>query len=98
MSFSYMIILTLKMNIKQDKIKTSYNLDDKSSFKLRQIVISTPISWKKVLKESQSGSSILALLDHQLLKNECALSIDKMNLQEIYSIIISSQVNISHLF
>ena len=49
---------------------------------------------KKVLKENQSDSSNLVLLDHQLLKNNCTLGIEKMNSKEIYSIIISSKVNI----
>ena len=39
-------------------------------------------------------SSNLVLLDHQLLKNNCTLSIDKMNSKEIYSIVISSKLNV----
>ena len=39
-------------------------------------------------------SSNLVLLDHQLLKNNCTLLIEKMNSKEIYSFIISSKVNI----
>ena len=49
---------------------------------------------KKVLKEYQIDSSNLVLLDHQLLKNNRILGIGKMNSKEIYSIIISSKVNI----
>ena len=75
-------------------MKISYNLSDKSYFKWRQIVNSIPKTWKKVLKENQSDSSNLVLLDHQLLKNNRTLGIEKMNSKEIYSIIISSKVNI----
>ena len=64
-------------------MKISYNLSDKSYFKWRQAVDSIPKTCKKVLKENQSDSSNLALLEHQLLKN-----IEKMNSKEIYSIII----------
>ena len=70
-------------------MKISYNLSDKSYFKWRQIVNSIPKTWKKVLKENQSDSSNLVLLDH----NNCTLGIEKMNSKEIYSIIISSKVN-----
>ena len=49
---------------------------------------------KKILKENQSDSSNLVLLDHQLLKNNGTLEIEKMNSKEIYSIIISSTVNL----
>ena len=49
---------------------------------------------KKILKENQSDSSNLVLLDHQLLKNNHTLGIEKMNSQEIYSIIMSSKLNI----
>ena len=49
---------------------------------------------EKILKENQSDSSNLVLLDHQLLKNNHTLGIEKMNSKEIYSINISSKVNI----
>ena len=75
-------------------MKITYNLSDKSYFKWRQIVNSIPKTWKKVLKENLSDSSNLVLLDHQLLKNNYTLKIKKMNSKEIYSIIISSRVNI----
>ena len=39
-------------------------------------------------------SSNLVLRDHQLLKNNRTVGIEKMNSKEIYSIIISSEVNI----
>ena len=42
-----------------DEMKISYNLNDKSYFKWRQIVNSIPKTWKKVLKESQSDTSNL---------------------------------------
>ena len=47
----------------------------------------------KVLKESESDSSNLALLYHQLLINSCTLSIDELNSKEIYSIIISTKTD-----
>ena len=71
-------------------MKISYELSDKSCFKWRQIISSIPKTWKKVLKENQSD---LVLLDHQLLKNNPTLGIE-INSKEIYSIIISSKVNI----
>ena len=77
-----------------DEIKVTYELSDKSYFKWRQIINSVPKTWKKILKENQSDSSNLVLLDHQLLKNNRTLGIEKMNSKEIYSIIISSKVNI----
>ena len=77
-----------------DEMKISYNLSHKSYFKWRQIIRSIPITWKKVLKENQSGSSSLLFFDHQVLKNNRTLEIEKMNSKEIYSIIISSKVNI----
>ena len=77
-----------------DEIKISYELSDKSYFKWRQIISSIPKTWKKLLKENQIDSSNLVLLDHQLLKNNRTLGIEKMNSKEIYSIIISSKVNI----
>ena len=53
-------ILTLKISFKTwDKMKISYNFNDKSYFKWRQIVNSIPKTWKNVLKESQSDSSNL---------------------------------------
>ena len=72
-----------------DEIKVTYELSDKSYFKWRQIINSVPKTWKKILKENQSDSSNLVLLDHQL-----GIGIEKMNSKEIYSIIISSKVNI----
>ena len=63
-----------------------------SYFKWRQIINSVPKTWKKILKENQSDSSNLVLLDHQLLKNNRTLGIEKMNSKEIYSIIISYKV------
>ena len=55
-------------------MRISDNLNNKSYFKWRQIVSSIPKTWKKVLKENQSVSSNLVLLDHQLLKNNPILS------------------------
>ena len=57
---------------------------------MRQIVSSIPSTWKKVLKEYQSDSSILVFLDHQFLKSNRTLSINKMNSIEIYHFIIQS--------
>ena len=51
--------------------------------------------WKKVLKKIQNDRSNLVLLDHQLLKNNLTLSIDKINSKQTYPIIISSKVSIS---
>ena len=48
----------------------------------------------KALKESQSDTSNSVLLDHQILENNPTITIDKMNSKHIYSIIISSKVNI----
>ena len=77
------------------EIKISYNLNDKSYFRWRQIVNSIPKTWKKVLKENQNDSSNSVRLDHQLLKNSRTIGIKNMNCEKIYSIIISSEVNIS---
>ena len=76
-------------------MKISYDLSDKSNLKWRQIVNSIPKTRKKVLKENQIDGSNLVLLDHQLLKNSGTLGIEKMNSKEIYSIVISSKVNIT---
>ena len=93
--FSYMIFWTLKNELKTwDEIKVTYELSHKSYFKWRQIINSVPKTWKKILKENQNDSSNLVLLDHQLLKNNRTLGIEKMNSEEIYSINISSKVNI----
>ena len=87
-SVTYMIFLTLKMSLKR-------------GMKWRLVIIWTKnlISngyklsvWNKVLQENQSDSSNLVLLDHQLLKNNRTLEIEKMNSKEIYSIMISSKV------
>ena len=43
--------------------------------------------------KSSDGLNLVSL-DHQLLKNNCTLLIEKMNSKEIYSFIISSKVNI----
>ena len=40
---------------------------------------------KKVLKENQSDSLNLVLLDHQFLQNNRTLGIEKMNYKDIYS-------------
>ena len=60
-----------------DEIKITYELSDQSYFKWRQIINSIPKTWKKLLKENQSDSSNLALLDLQLLKNNRTLGIKK---------------------
>ena len=49
---------------------------------------------EKVLKENQSDISNLVLLEHQFLENNRTPGIEKKNSKEIYSIIISSKVNI----
>ena len=74
------------MNLRE---KITYELSDKSYFKQRQIINSIPKTWK-----NQSVSSNLVLLDHQLLKKNRTLGIEKMNSKEIYSINISFKVNI----
>ena len=76
-----------------NEIKVTCELDNKSYFKWRQIINSAPKTWKKILKENRIERSNLVLLDHQLLKNNRTLGIEKMNSKEIYSIIISSKVN-----
>ena len=53
-----------------------------------------PKPGKKNTQRKSSDSSNLVLLDHQLLKNNCTLLIEKMNSKEIYSFIISTKVNI----
>ena len=75
-------------------MQISYNLSDKFYFKWKQIVNSISETWKKVLKENQGDSSNLVLLDHQLVKNNSTLEIKKMKSKEIYSIIISSKINV----
>ena len=50
---------------------------------------------EKITQRNKSDTSNLVLLDHQLLKNNGTLGIEKMNSKEIYSIIISSKVNIA---
>ena len=88
-------LLNTKNELKTwDEIKVTYELSDKSYFKWRQIINSVPKTWKKILKENQSDSSNLVLLDHQLLKNNRTLEIEKMNSNEIYSINMSSKVDI----
>ena len=77
-----------------DEMKISDHLNGKSYLKSRQIVNSIPKTWKKVLKKIQNDRSNLVLLDHQLLKNNLTLSIDKINSKQTYPIIISSKVNI----
>ena len=102
-----MIFLTLKMNLKftWDETKVTYELSDKCYFKWRQIINSVPKTWKKILKENQSDSLNLGLLDHQLLKkNNRTLGFEKMNSKEMYLfrifyfrqflIMIPSKVNI----
>ena len=61
------------------EIRITYELSDQSYFKWRQVINSIPKTWKKLLKENQSDSSNLVLLDHQLLRNNRALGIEKMN-------------------
>ena len=51
-----------------DEINFTYELSNKSYFKWREIIDSVPKTWKKILKENQSDSANLVLLDHQLLK------------------------------
>ena len=46
-------------------------------------------------KENKSDSTNFVLLDHQSLENNRTIGIEKMNSKEIYSIITSSEVNIS---
>ena len=75
-------------------MQISYNLSDKFYFKWKQIVNSISETWKKVLKENEDDSSNLVLLDHQLVKNNRTLEIKKMKSKEIYSIIISSKINV----
>ena len=78
-----------------DEIKVTYELSDKSYSTWRQIINSVLKTWKKILKENQSDSSNLVLLDHQLLKDNRTIGIEKMNSKEIYTIIISSKVYIA---
>ena len=59
------------------EIKISYKINSKFYFTWRQIVNSIPKTWQKVVKESQSDSSNLGLLYHQLLKNNRTVGIDK---------------------
>ena len=49
---------------------------------------------EKSTQKIQNDRSNLVLLDHQLLKNNLTLSIDKINSKQTYPIIISSKVNI----
>ena len=78
-----------------DEIKSTYELSDKSCFKWRQSINSIPKTGNKFLKENQSDSSNLVLLDHQLLKDNRTIGIEKMNSKEIYTIIISFKVYIA---
>ena len=61
---------------------------------MEKIINSIPKIWKKVLKENQSYSLNLVLLDNQLLKNNRTLGIEKINSKKLYYIIISSKVNV----
>ena len=70
-------VFNTKNELKTDEIKVTYQLSDKSYFKWKQIINSVSKTWKKILKENQSESSNLVLLDHQLLKNDCTLGTEK---------------------
>ena len=61
---------------------------------MEKIINSIPKIWKKVLKENQSYSLNLVLLDNQLLKNNRTLGIEKINSKKLYYIVISSKVNV----
>ena len=73
-----------------DEIKVTYELSDKSYFKWRQIINSVFKTQKKIPKENQSNSSNLVLLDHQLVKNDRTLRIEKINTKKFYHHIIQS--------
>ena len=63
-----------------DEIKIRYDLSDNSYFKKRKIISSIPKTWQKVLKENQSNSSNLALLDYQLLKDNSTLVLYRLKI------------------
>ena len=82
---------------KWDEMKINYNFSNKFYLKCRQNVNLIPKTWKKILKENENDSSNLVLLDHQLLKNNCTLGIEKIRSKEISFKIISSKVNVPTL-
>lgn len=63
-------------------MKTNYNLNDLISNE-EKLPIQFQKTWNKNIKESQSDSHISVLIDHDFLKNNCILRLDKTNSKEI---------------
>ena len=62
--FSYDLFNTKNELKKWDEIKVTYELNDKSYFKWRQIINSVPKTWEKILKEIQSDNTNLVSFDN----------------------------------
>ena len=82
-----------------DQLKNGMNLRENATcikvfyFKWLQSIDSISESWKFVIKENYENATNLIIHDHHLIKGSRVITLDKLTLTEIYSILILKAQN-----
>ena len=74
-------------------IKREHSQDESFYFQLLQLIDSIPQRWKIIIKENYGNATNLIIHDHRLVKGLRVITLDKLTLTQIYSILISRAQN-----
>ena len=81
-------------SIKQwHEFKREHNPHESFYFQWLQLIDSIPQRWKIIIKGNYENATNLIIHDHHLVKGSRVITIDKLTLTEIYSILISRAQN-----
>ena len=69
-------------------LKTEHELLENSNIQWLQVINVIPGGWKLIIKKMHKITPSFVIHDHQILKNLRALTLDKLTINKIYSILI----------
>ena len=75
-------------NVKSwSSIKEEFGFNNISNFRWQQLIYTLPLSWKKIIKETENADNML-LPNHHLIKKNTLIGIEKLNSRQLYSLLV----------
>ena len=68
-------------------LKTEFKIADSLYFSWMELINAIPLDWKTIIKHNSSSANLF-LLNHDLIKKNNLISLDKLHCQELYNILV----------
>ena len=68
-------------------LKTEFKIADSLYFSWMELINAIPLDWKTIIKHNCSSANLF-LLNHDLIKKNNLISLDKLHCQELYNILV----------